>query len=123
MFVDLPGYGYARVPERVRSQWGPMVENYLANRSGLVLSIQLIDSRHPPTENDLRLKSWLEHHELPFIVVSTKADRLSNNQLRRSLRQAAASLGIEVESVFPYSSITGQGGDRIWRAIEERIGR
>jgi len=122
LFVDLPGYGYAKVPEKVRAQWGPMVENYLANRSELVLSILLIDSRHPPTANDLRLKSWLEQTELPFVVVSTKADRLSNNQLRTSLREAGQRLGMSGEEIFPYSSVTGRGGDRLWRVIDERIG-
>jgi GTP-binding protein len=121
LFVDLPGYGYAKVPESVRAQWGPMVENYLANRSELVLSILLIDSRHPATANDLRLKSWLEHHELPFVVVSTKADRLSNNQLRSSLRGSAERFGMRSDAIFPYSSVTGRGGDRIWGVIEERI--
>lgn len=120
LFVDLPGYGYAKVPERIRKQWGAMVENYLANRKELVLSILILDSRHAPTDNDLRLKSWLEHHGLPFIVVSTKADRLSNNQLRNSLRGTAASLEIAQEAILPYSSVTGRGADRIWKAITER---
>lgn len=121
MFVDLPGYGYAKVPERIRREWGTMVENYLANRKELVLSVLILDSRHAPTANDLRLKSWLEHHGLPFVVVSTKADRLSNNQLRNSLRDAAATLGTEQETLLPYSSVTGRGSDRIWRAIAARI--
>ena len=121
LFVDLPGYGYAKVPESIRMQWGPMVENYLADRTELVLCILLIDSRHPPTSHDLRLKSWLEHRELPYVVVSTKADRLSNNELRNSTREAAAKLGIATDEIFPYSSVTGHGGDRIWRVIKERI--
>lgn len=121
LFVDLPGYGYAKVPERIRREWGGMVENYLANRNELVLCILIIDSRHAPTANDLRLKSWLEHHELPFVVVSTKADRLSNNQLRNSLRTTATTLGMKIEAVLPYSSVTGRGGDRIWKMIQERI--
>ena len=121
LFVDLPGYGYAKVPERVRRTWGEMVENYLANRKELVLSILIIDSRHAPTANDLRLKSWLEHHGLPFVVVSTKADRLSNNQLRNSLKTTAADLGTDVGVIMPYSSVTGRGSDRVWKAISERI--
>ena len=121
LFVDLPGYGYAKVPVAVRQQWGAMVENYLANRKELVLSILILDSRHAPTANDEQLKSWLEHHGLPFVVVSTKADRLSNNQLRNSLRTTAKSLGMNVEAVLPYSSVTGRGGDRIWKAISERV--
>jgi GTP-binding protein len=120
-FVDLPGYGYAKVPERVRREWGGMVENYLANRKELVLSILIIDSRHPPTANDVRLKSWLEHHGLPFAVVSTKADRLSNNQLRNSMKTSAADLEVDIGSIMPYSSVTGRGSDRIWRAISEGI--
>ncbi len=121
LFVDLPGYGYAKVPERIRSQWGEMVENYLANRNELVLSILILDSRHTPTANDLRLKSWLDHRELPSVVVSTKADRLSNNQLRNSLRTTATEMGIDAGAIFQYSSVTGRGGDRIWRAISEKI--
>jgi GTP-binding protein len=121
MFVDLPGYGYAKVPESVRKQWGPMVENYLASREELVLSILLIDSRHAPTANDIKLKSWLEFRGLPFVVVATKADRLSNNQLRTSLRDAARGLEIDVDEIFPYSSVTGRGGDRIWRAIKDQV--
>lgn len=121
LFVDLPGYGYAKVPQAVRRQWGPMVENYLASRKELVLSILILDSRHAPTDNDLRLKSWLEHHGLPFVVVSTKADRLSNNQLRKSLQGTAASLEVAHEAILPYSSVTGRGSDRIWNAIGERL--
>jgi GTP-binding protein len=120
-FVDLPGYGYAKVPEHVRLKWGPMVENYLANREELVLSILVTDARHAPTANDIQLKSWLEHHEVPFVVVLTKTDRLSNNQLRTSLRDAAASLHMGTEALFPYSSVTGRGADRLWRAITDRI--
>lgn len=121
MFVDLPGYGYAKVPESVRKQWGPMIENYLARREELVLSILLIDSRHAPTANDSKLKSWLEHRGLPFVVVATKADRLSNNQMRASLREAARSLEVDAEEILPYSSVTGRGGDLIWRVITEQV--
>ena len=121
LFVDLPGYGYAKVPEAIRRQWGGMVENYLANRKELVLSILILDSRHAPTANDEQLKSWLEHHGLPFIVVSTKADRLSNNQLRNSLRTTSKDLEMAQEAIVPYSSVTGRGGDRIWKAITERV--
>jgi GTP-binding protein len=121
LFVDLPGYGYAKVPQRVRRQWGPMIENYLANRKELVLSIFLLDSRHAPTANDAQLQSWLQHQGLDFLVVSTKADRLSNNQLRKSLRVTADTLNVGLESIIPYSSVTGRGGDRIWREILTRI--
>jgi len=118
-FVDLPGYGYARVPRDVKKLWGPMVEKYLATRPGLVLSIVITDSRHEPTELDLRMKQWLEAREKPFIVVATKADKLSSNQLRASLSRASAVLGIN--EVVAYSAVTRSGAARIWKEITRRI--
>src|SRR4030095_15281207 len=71
-FVDLPGYGYARVPVEIKQEWGPMVEKYLATRKNLVLSIAITDSRHTPTKLDLMMKEWLEARQKPFIIVATK---------------------------------------------------
>ncbi|HKA18230.1 MAG TPA: ribosome biogenesis GTP-binding protein YihA/YsxC [Blastocatellia bacterium] len=118
-FVDLPGYGYARVPRDVKRLWGPMVEKYLATRPGLVLSIVITDSRHEPTELDLRMKQWLEARQKPFIVVATKADKLSSNQLRASLSRASAVIGIN--EVVAYSAVTRSGAARIWKEITRRI--
>ena len=118
-FVDLPGYGYARVPRDVKKLWGPMVEKYLATRPGLMLSIVITDSRHEPTELDLRMKQWLEAREKPFIVVATKADKLSSNQLRASLSRASAVLG--TNEVVAYSAVTRSGAARIWKEITRRI--
>lgn len=114
-FVDLPGYGYARVPERIRKEWGPLVESYLARRPNLVLSILITDLRHEPTDLDLQMKEWLKEKEKPFIITGTKSDKLSSNQLRVNLGRASAAFGgIEV---IPYSSVTRKGADRIWREI------
>jgi GTP-binding protein len=118
-FVDLPGYGYARVPRDVKKLWGPMIEKYLATRPGLVLSIVITDSRHEPTELDLRMKEWLEARGKPFIIVATKADKLSSNQLRASLSRASAVLGIN--EVVAYSAVTRSGAARIWKEITRRI--
>ena len=118
-FVDLPGYGYARVPRDVKKHWGPMVEKYLATRSGLVLSIVITDSRHEPTELDLLMKEWLEARGKPLIIVATKADKLSSNQLRASLSRASAVLG--TNEVIAYSAVTGSGAARIWKEITRRI--
>jgi len=118
-FVDLPGYGYARVPRDVKKLWGPMVEKYLATRPSLMLSIVITDSRHEPTELDLRMKQWLEAKEKPFIVVATKADKLSSNQLRASLSRASAVLG--TNEVVAYSAVTRSGAARIWKEITRRI--
>ena len=118
-FVDLPGYGYARVPTEIKREWGPMIETYLESREKLVLSISIIDARHGPTKLDLQLKDWLESTEQPFIVVATKADKLSSNKLRASLKSSEELLG--GHNVIPYSAITRRGAERIWKEIATRI--
>jgi GTP-binding protein len=117
-FVDLPGYGYARVPRNVKKHWGPMVEKYLATRPGLVLSIVITDSRHEPTELDLQMIEWLETRRKPFIIVATKADKLSSNQLRAQLGRASAVLGSG--ELVAYSAVTRSGAARIWKEITSR---
>ena len=84
-FVDLPGFGYARVPKAIKASWGEMVSSYLAKREQLVLSIHIVDSRHEPTKLDLQLHEWLEHSARPRLIVATKSDKLSNNELKASL--------------------------------------
>ena len=118
-FVDLPGYGYARVPRDVKKHWGPMVEKYLATRPGLVLSIVITDSRREPTELDLLMKEWLEARGKPFIIVATKADKLSSNQLRASLVRASAVVGSN--ELVAYSAVTGSGAARLWKEITTRV--
>ena len=118
-FVDLPGYGYARVPRDVKKHWGPMVEKYLATRPNLVLSILITDSRREPTELDLLMKQWLETRRKPFIIVATKADKLSSNQLRASCSRASALLGMK--ELITYSAVTRNGTDRLWKEITNRI--
>jgi len=115
-FVDLPGYGYARVPKIIRSSWGEMATNYLAKRASLVLSIQIVDSRHDPTTLDLQLNEWLTTHAKPRVIIATKSDKLSNNELRKNLERARRVLG--AEKVIAYSAVTGKGREEIWRTIE-----
>ena len=119
-FVDLPGYGYARAPADVKREWGPMIEKYLATRPNLVLSILITDSRHEPTKLDLLMREWLQARGKPFIIVATKADKLTNNQLRANLRRASAVLGKDSE-LIEYSAVTRSGADRIWKVITTRI--
>ena len=118
-FVDLPGFGYARVPQAIKSTWGDMVTSYLANRSQLVLSIQIVDSRHEPTKQDLQLYEWLEHSNKPRLIVATKSDKLSNNELRKNLEHITKVL--VDDSVVAYSAKTGRGRDQLWRAIKSAI--
>ena len=118
-FVDLPGFGYARVPQTLRAGWGEMVTGYLANRSQLVLSIHIVDSRHEPTKQDLQLHEWLGHNDKPRIIVSTKSDKLSNNELRKNLEHIAHVLNHK--GVVAYSAKTARGRDELWRAIKSAI--
>jgi GTP-binding protein len=114
-FVDLPGYGYAKVPKTMRADWGKMAENYLAKREQLVLSIQLVDSRHAPTEQDKQLYEWLKFYQKPHLIVATKADKLSSKKLQESIEEIQRTLtGCDVLS---YSSVTGKGRDEVWQAI------
>jgi GTP-binding protein len=117
--VDLPGFGYARVPKDIKSTWGEMATTYLAKRNQLVLSIQIVDSRHEPTKQDLQLHEWLEHSNKPKLIVATKSDKLSNNELRRNLEHIARVL--DDDSVVAYSAKTGRGRDEVWRAIKSAV--
>lgn len=118
-FVDLPGFGYARVPKIIKSTWGEMVTTYLANRSQLMLSIHIVDSRHEPTKLDLQLHEWLMHSAKPRLIVATKSDKLSNNELRQSIGRMKSVFGDE--GVIAYSARTGRGRDEVWRAIENAL--
>ena len=118
-FVDLPGFGSARVPKDIKSTWGEMVTGFLAKRQQLVLSIHLVDSRHEPTKQDLQLHEWLEQSAKPRLVVATKSDKLSNNELRKSLEHITCVL--EDDQVVAYSAKTGRGRDELWRAINNAI--
>lgn len=118
-FVDLPGYGYARVPRAIREGWGEMATNFLAKRTNLVLSIQIVDLRHEPTTQDLQLHEWLSHNGKPSLVVATKSDKLSQNELRRNLERARRSL--VGANVVVNSSVTGTGRTEIWNAIAAAV--
>lgn len=114
-FVDLPGYGYAKVPKKMRQDWGKMAEDYLAKRKELVLSIQLVDARHSPTTLDRQLHHWLTFHGKESLIVATKADKLSNNKLKKSLDEIAAQM--PGREVLAYSSVTGKGKESLWCRI------
>jgi len=118
-FVDLPGFGYARVPKNIKSTWGEMATAYLAKRRQLVLSIHIVDSRHEPTKQDLQLHEWLEESDKPRLIVATKSDKLSHNELKRNLQHIARVL--DDDSVMAYSAKSGRGRDELWRAIRSAI--
>ena len=118
-FVDLPGFGYARVPKAIKASWGEMVSSYLAKREQLVLSIHIVDSRHEPTTLDLQLHEWLEHSARPRLIVATKSDKLSNNELKQSLGRVKRVFS--EDRVVAFSARTGRGGNEVWQAIENAL--
>lgn len=118
-FTDLPGYGYAKVSKTMRHDWGVMAEEYLAQRDELVLSIQLIDSRHAPTQLDKQLNEWLIHHHKNHFIVATKADKLSNIKLKKSFEVIEKSL--PESKIIAYSAVTGNGRDEVWREIASSL--
>jgi GTP-binding protein len=116
-FVDLPGYGYARVPrERVQS-WKQLIEGYLLNREVLSLCILILDSRRGWMPADLELKRWLEHQRRPYLVIATKIDKLNQSEQQRGLT-AIRKEGVEP---LPFSAITGRGAREIWQAISKTL--
>lgn len=119
-FVDLPGYGFAKVSKSMKADWGKMAEEYLSDRAELALSIQLVDSRHAPSKLDLQLHEWLVFNEKEHIVVATKSDKLSANELARQLRLIESQL--PGSKVISYSAQTGKGSDRVWTEIVAAVG-
>ena len=118
-FVDLPGYGYAKVPKTLKETWGAMVEAYLQHRPQLRLTLMLVDSRMPPTDSDMQMKDWLDHHEIPNAVVLTKIDKISRSQLNQALRTSAQKL--KTKEIIPFSAVTGFGKDQILARIRTAI--
>ncbi len=114
-FTDLPGYGYAKVSKTMRADWGKMAEEYLSERAELALCIQLIDSRHNPTALDMQLSEWLKFNDKPHLIVATKADKLSKNELQKSMSAAAKLL--ETSKIITFSTQTGLGREELWSEI------
>jgi len=122
VFADLPGYGYARVPKEVTAQWARFIHPYLEKRESLALCLALVDVTIPPQELDLRLLDWLRHVDRNFLLVATKSDRISGNQLRASLHKLGERLGILPGQIVAFSTKARMGYDELWRQIKAAAG-
>ena len=121
--VDLPGYGYAKVSKSVSEQWGDMMEKYLSGRQNLIKVIQLVDIRHAPSRQDVEMYEYLRYYGLDGIVVATKADKVSKNQIPRQLKQIRQTLGLGKDDiVIPVSALKRTGYDELLNVIEELLG-
>lgn len=116
-FVDLPGYGFANAPKSVKKQWGPMIREFLESSPALRGVVALIDVRHAPTAQDEDLIDWLSEGEIPTIVVLTKADKLSNNELAKQKRAIPEQLGLPADAFTIFSAEDGRGSDEIWSRL------
>jgi GTP-binding protein len=121
-FVDLPGYGFARVSQGTREAWGKMIEKYLKGRKVLKEIWQLVDIRHPPTELDRQMLEWLNFHHYPRIVVATKADKISKNQRAKSLKVIKEQLGISDDELVVFSAQTREGKEELLDRVQRVIG-
>lgn len=122
VFADLPGYGFARAPKDIVAKWASFINPYLENRESLALCLVLVDVTIPPQELDKQLVDWLHHGSRKFAIVATKADRISNNQLRASLRTLGEQLGITSDQIIPYSAKARVGYEALWKAIKGAAG-
>ena len=121
VFADLPGYGYARVPKEITSKWSEFINPYLEKRPTLALCLSLVDVTIPPQQLDIQLLHWLRHADRRFLIVATKADRISNNQLRSSLNKWCEQLQVEMNQSVPFSARARIGQDELWRAIRSAV--
>jgi len=125
-FADLPGYGYARVPEAMRRGWEKLVSSYLVDRDPLALCVFLVDARHDPTEGDETLRGYLDHHRLPYVVAATKTDKVKTSEAKARLKVLLRGLGRKAQGVVPVSALSGAGLGELWRtilaAVEDRRG-
>ena len=118
--VDLPGYGFARVSKAEREKWGKMIEKYLSNRGQLRGVVQLLDIRHPPTENDIKMKQWLEHYEIPILLVATKTDKVSRNEKNKNIAVIKKTLNLSPDQLpIAFSAESGEGLAEVKEALEE----
>jgi GTP-binding protein len=120
--VDLPGYGYAKVPLQERESWRKMVEGYLNSRENLKGVVMLVDSRHPPTTLDIQMFKWLKHRGVEAVVVATKADKISRSRLLQSIKVIRAVLPLaDGDPLVPFSAETGQGREELLDIIGQWV--
>lgn len=119
-FVDVPGYGYAKVAKTERAAWGRMIETYFTSREQLRAAIQLVDLRHPPTKDDISMYEFLKHHNLPVIVIATKADKIPKGKWQKHLKITRETLGLDKEDeLMLFSSETGEGKEQAWGLLKK----
>ncbi|MBS4199838.1 YihA family ribosome biogenesis GTP-binding protein [Bacillus sp. FJAT-49732] len=117
-FVDVPGYGYAKVSKTEREAWGKMIEKYFTTREGLLAVLLIVDLRHPPTADDVMMYDFLKHYDLPCIVIATKADKIPRGKWDKHKKVVKETLNLDArDEVVVFSSETGLGKDHVWNIL------
>jgi GTP-binding protein len=119
--VDLPGYGYAKVPARIKKNWGPMVEKFLATRKTLKGVVLILDIRRTPQDEERNFIDWLLDNRIPVILVLTKADKLAKNKRIKQMQAIAKELGIIADDLICFSAKTRMGLSDVWAAIDHLL--
>ena len=117
VFADLPGYGYAKVPPSVKRAWGPMISTYLQVRVPLRLVVLIVDIRRTPGAWEEQLLDWLEENERGVMIVATKLDKIAKHKRKAAVTALARKLGLDEDSIFPFSALSGEGREAVWDAI------
>ena len=123
VLVDLPGYGWAKVPKSVKRQWGPAIETYLDDRPQLSLALCLIDMRRDPGKEELGLIAWFQERDLPILVIATKSDKVPKSKRLTRVSKIAKILGISPKAVLQFSSLKGDGKDLLWQRLLSHAAR
>lgn len=121
LLVDLPGYGFARVPDEMRESWRKLVEGYLATEERLRGVVHLVDARHDPMETDKQMVAFLAALQLPTLVILTKIDKLSRSERTGKEDEAARALGLDAEQILPFSAKTGEGRETLLEALDHLL--
>ncbi|WP_040207752.1 ribosome biogenesis GTP-binding protein YihA/YsxC [Neobacillus jeddahensis] len=118
-FVDVPGYGYAKVSKTERAAWGKMIETYFTRREQLRAVVLIVDLRHPPTNDDVMMYDFLKHHEIPVIIIATKADKIPKGKWQKHLKVTKETLELDPnDHIVLFSSETGLGKDEAWSILK-----
>lgn len=122
IFVDVPGYGYAKVSKKQREQFGKMIEKYLTTRDELKCVIQLVDIRHKPTQDDVLMYNYLKHFEIPTIIIATKEDKIPKGKVQKHLKIIRQTMEVDSEDkLISYSSVKKEKTDNIWALLSQYI--
>src|SRR5690625_1099425 len=121
-FVDVPGYGYAKVSKKEREKWGKMMDEYFQQRENLKAVVLVCDVRHEPTDADVQMYDYLKYYELPVIIIATKLDKVKKSKQHQHVKVVKDTFEVDAEDiVIPFSAETGEGKDQAWQAIKQYL--